>query len=83
MSWLREHDFNAVRLLFNHEMILDNPKLEAPEALELAGYKYLPMFRKIGVPQRPLGTRGVADVTLAFDCVRRQPRSLPRVASSC
>ena len=58
MEWLKEHNFNAVRLLFNHEMILSDAPLESPdtaklgenakwEAPELAHFRYLKMFGKI------------------------------------
>ena len=58
MQWLREHKFNAIRLLFNHQMILSNEPLEPPneeqygkgapwEAPELAHFRYLDMFKKI------------------------------------
>ena len=30
MNWLKTNNFNAVRVLFNHQMILSNEPLEAP-----------------------------------------------------
>ena len=62
MRWLKEHRFNAVRLLFNHQMVLDNTPLDPPdtewcaahnvnpcgwEAPELANFHYIEMFKKI------------------------------------
>ena len=58
MEFLREHKFNAIRLLFNHQMIRSDEPLEPPntaiygadapwEAPELEGYTYLEMFEKI------------------------------------
>ena len=58
MNWLKEHKFNAIRLLFNHQMILSDEPLEPPnedlygkgapwEAPELENYKYMAMFKKI------------------------------------
>mmetsp|Transcript_26468 Transcript_26468/g.67219 ORF Transcript_26468/g.67219 Transcript_26468/m.67219 type:complete len:737 (-) Transcript_26468:276-2486(-) len=58
MEWLRSNKFNAIRLLFNHEMILSDAPLEPPnevvygkgapwESPELEGYHYLEMFAKI------------------------------------
>ena len=58
VDWLAERKFNAIRLLFNHEMILSDPPLEPPnkirygpnaqwEAPELKGYHYLDMFLRI------------------------------------
>ena len=58
MEWLKEHNFNAVRLLFNHEMILSDAPLESPdtaklgenakwEAPELAHFRYLQMFEAL------------------------------------
>ena len=52
MEWMREHSFNAVRLLFNHEMVLDDTLLARTstgswESEELAHLTYLRMFKKI------------------------------------
>ena len=58
MEWLRTHKFNAIRLLFNHEMMLADSPLEPPntevyganapwESPELEGFHYLEMFAKI------------------------------------
>ena len=58
MQWLKDNKFNAVRLLFNHQMILSDEPLEPPneevygvgapwEAPELAHFRYLEMFDKI------------------------------------
>ena len=58
MQWLKDHQFNAIRLLFNHQMILSNEPLEPPneevygkgapwEAPELAHFRYIDMFKKI------------------------------------
>ena len=58
VNWLADRKFNAIRLLFNHEMILANTPLEKPnrirygpdakwEAPELEGYRYLDMFAHI------------------------------------
>ena len=58
MEWLRDNKFNAIRLLFNHEMILSNAPLEPPntavygagapwESPELAHLNYIDMFDKI------------------------------------
>ena len=60
MDWLKRHKFNAIRLLFNHQMILSDEPLEPPnedlygkgapwEARELETYKYMAMFKKIAV----------------------------------
>ena len=58
MQWLKDNKFNAIRLLFNHQMILSDEPLEPPnedvygvgapwEAPELAHFRYLEMFDKI------------------------------------
>ena len=62
MQWLKENNFNAIRVLFNHQMILDDTPLEPPnhewctahnvdpcgwEAPELENFRYLAMFKKI------------------------------------
>ena len=62
MRFLREHKFNALRLLFNHQSVLDGAMLDPPntkwcaehgvavcawEAPELEGYSYLDMFLKL------------------------------------
>ena len=58
MKWLKDNKFNAIRLLFNHQMVLSNAPLEPPnevvygagapwEAPELAHMSYLEMFDKI------------------------------------
>ena len=52
-DWMKERKFNAVRFLFNHKMILDNPALEMPwgGANAPPDFKevknYLKMFRKL------------------------------------
>ena len=53
-GFLREHSFNAVRLLFNHDDVLKDPPLEGRdpyewEAPELAHLHYVAMFRQIAV----------------------------------
>ena len=58
MKWLKENKFNAIRLLFNHQMVLSNTPLEPPnteiygadapwESPELANLNYIDMFDKI------------------------------------
>ena len=57
MAFLRAHGFNALRLLFNHQSVLDEAMLEPPdeakygpgapwEAPELAHMSYLDMFAR-------------------------------------
>ena len=58
MAFLKDHQFNAIRFLFNHKTVLDDATLEPPneekygkgapwEAPELAFFKYLDMFQKL------------------------------------
>ena len=62
MRFLRGHGFNAIRLLFNHKLVLEGAMLDPPnlawcaehgvadckwEAPELEGYGYLAMFRRL------------------------------------
>ena len=58
MEFLKRHGFNAIRFLFNHDSVLGDAMLEAPnekvygvgapwEAPELAHYSYLDMFLKL------------------------------------
>lgn len=62
MQWLKSNNFNAIRLLFNHQMILSDEPLEPPntawcaehgvspcgwESPELEDFRYIAMFKKI------------------------------------
>lgn len=58
MSFLQQHEFNAIRFLFNHQMILQSTRLDPPntavygadapwEAPELEGLGYLESFLRL------------------------------------
>ena len=58
MRFLQDNNFNAIRFLFNHEDVLHNHVLDAPdeekygagapwESPELENYKYIDMFVKL------------------------------------
>lgn len=55
MDFLAKHDFNAVRLLFNHEHALKDDIVESPTK-ELFQVRYLEMFRQIA---REAASRGI------------------------
>lgn len=58
MEFLKEHEFNAIRFLFNHEAVLHDAKLEPPnevkygkgapwESPELQNFAYVDMFKRL------------------------------------
>ena len=74
MDFLARHQFNAVRLLFNHESVLQNEPIETSEVLqapELRGKTYLQMF---GLVASAAAKRGLL-VMLA--CHRMHPSTWP------
>ncbi len=82
MSFLRQHRFNAVRLLFNHETILKDRTLDPPntavygdeapwEAPELANFKYLEMFKRIAE------VAGEHGIIIMIACHRLKPAAWP------
>lgn len=77
-----ERQFNAVRLLFNHECVLRNTQLEPPnteiygadapwESPELAHYHYLDMFLRIAEVAAEYG------VVVMIACHRLAPKAWP------
>ena len=86
MRFLRTHKFNAVRLLFNHQMILTGAMLDPPnlkwcaehgvadckwEAPELEGYAYLDMFAKLAEVAAQHG------ILVLMACHRLKPDAWP------
>lgn len=86
MAWyydfLREHDFNAVRFLFNHQMILDGARLDPPntaiygldapwESPELAHLGYLEAFVRLAEAAAEQG------VLVMMGCHRLRPSAWP------
>ncbi len=86
MAWyydfLRRHDFNAVRFLFNHQMILEGTRLDPPneavygvgapwESPELAHLGYLEAFVRLAEAAAEKG------VLVMLGCHRLRPSAWP------
>ena len=82
MKFLQDHNFNAVRLLFNHETILKDKTLEPPneaiygvgapwEAPELENFKYIDMFGRIAEVAAEYG------IVVMIACHRLNPAAWP------
>ena len=86
MRFLKDHKFNALRLLFNHQMVLDGAMLDPPntkwcaehgvavcawEAPELEGYSYIDMFLKLAQVAAEHG------ILILMACHRLKPDAWP------
>ena len=80
--FLAANGFNAIRFLFNHEMILSNPELEPPdesiygvgapwEAPELEAFHYLEMFARLSEVAAEHG------ILVMMACHRLTPNAWP------
>ena len=72
MRFLKQHDFNAIRLLFNHEDVLKDDIVETPpEEASLFQVRYLEMF---GVLAREAARHGIM---VLVACHRVTPEAWP------